>query len=150
MRINQTERGIAIFEGLKGAAVLFAGFGLLTFLHKNVQMLAEALLLHMHLNPLQHYPHVFLQLTSHIGDTQIWFLAIVAFLYAVLRFFEAYGLWFNLRWAQWIAVVSGGLYFPIELYEVIAHFSWLKLVILILNFAVVMFMIYKIKFPQHA
>lgn len=148
--MNTTERGIAIFEGLKGVAVLIAGFGLLTFLHKNVQMLAESLVFHMHLSPLQHYPRIFLQLTSHIGDTQIWLLAAFAFFYAVLRFFEAYGLWFNLRWAQWIAVISGCLYFPIELYEVMMHFSWVKLAIFILNFAVVVFMAYKIKFAQHA
>ncbi len=145
---NKAERGIAIFEAAKGVAMLLAAFGLLAFLHENIEAVAVSLLLHLHLDPQTHYPHFFLQLASHVGDKQIWLFALYAFFYASLRCLEAYGLWFNLRWGQWIAVISGGLYLPIEVFEVLKQFSWLKLLVLVGNVAVVVFMVYKIKYEH--
>lgn len=145
---NKAERGIAIFEASKGAAMLLAAFGLLALLHEKVEMVAESLILHLHLDPQTNYPHFFLQLASHVGDKQIWLFALYAFFYAGLRGLEAYGLWFNLRWGHWVAVISGGLYLPIEVYEVLKQFSWFKILVLLVNIAVVVFMAYKIKYER--
>jgi uncharacterized membrane protein (DUF2068 family) len=37
----------------------------------------------------------------------------------VVRFIEAYGLWHRRRWAEWLALLSTGMYLPWELVEVI-------------------------------
>ncbi|MCZ7627423.1 MAG: DUF2127 domain-containing protein [Candidatus Methylomirabilis sp.] len=39
--------------------------------------------------------------------------------YASVRFVEAYGLWLERRWAEWFAAVSGGIYIPFEIYELL-------------------------------
>jgi uncharacterized membrane protein (DUF2068 family) len=147
---NKAERLIALFEAVKGLLVLMAGFGLLTLMHHDMQTVAATLISHLHLNPATHYPHVFLELASHIGDTQIWLFALYAFGYAVLRLSEAYGLWHNLQWAQWIAVITGAMYLPVEVGELATKFSWLKLVVFVINVGVVLFMSYKIKSARQA
>lgn len=110
-------RAVAMFEGLKGLLVLVTGFGLLALIHRDLQATAEALVRHLHLNPASHLPTIFVHLVARIGDGKLWALALAALAYSSLRFAEAYGLWNDRAWASWLAVVSGGLYLPIEAYE---------------------------------
>ena len=142
---NKGERIVAIFEAAKGAIVLLAGFGLLTLVHKNVQIIVEEIILQLHLNPAKHYPRIFVDLASHIGDSQLWMLALFAVIYASLRLLEAYGLWHGMRWAQWLAVVTGCIYVPLEIYELLFRYSWIKLVTLIVNVGIVLYMSHRIR-----
>ena len=58
----------------------------------------------------------------------------------MLRLAEAYGLWFGRRWAEWIAALSGGVYVPVEIYELARGYSTVKLSALFLNALVVAYM----------
>ena len=60
--------------------------------------------------------------------------------YAAIRFAEAYGLWFERRWAEWLAALSGAIYVPVEIYELTRGVSWIKLTALLLNAAIVIYM----------
>ena len=133
---------VAVFEALKGAIVLVAGFGLMRLVHRDVAYAAEALVDRLHLNAAKKFPHIFLDLAANVTDVQLWGLAALATVYALLRFAEAYGLWFGRRWGEWIAAVSGGIYVPVELYELARGVSWIKIAALILNAAVVAYMCY--------
>jgi uncharacterized membrane protein (DUF2068 family) len=105
---------VAIFEALKGTLVLVAGFGLLSLVHRDLEAMAERLVEHSHLNPAHHYPRVFIEAASHTNDSRLRTLAALAFLYAVIRLTEAYGLWHMKVWAEWFAIISGSIYLPIE------------------------------------
>jgi uncharacterized membrane protein (DUF2068 family) len=135
-------RAVAVFEALKGAIVLVAGFGLTRLVHRDVEHAAEALIDRLHLNAVKKFPHIFLQLAANMTDAQLWGLAALAMTYALLRFAEAYGLWFQRRWAQWLAAVSGAIYAPVEIYELARGVSWIKVGALLLNAAVVTYMCY--------
>lgn len=133
---------IAVFEAFKGAVVLVAGFGLLSFLGKDADALAERLVHRMHLNPANHYPEIFIRAMADVSDTKLWLLAGFAALYAAIRFSEAYGLWHERRWAEWLAALSGAVYVPVEIYELTVHVTWLKLGALTLNLVVVAYMVW--------
>lgn len=137
-------RVVAVFEGAKGGLVLVTGFGLLAFIHRDLHSAAEELVRHLHLNPARHYPRIFLDAASRVTDTQLWLLAFSAFLYAVIRFIEAFGLWRRKLWAAWFGVLSGGVYLPVELFEVAHRPSWAKLTVLTVNLAVVAYLIYEL------
>jgi uncharacterized membrane protein (DUF2068 family) len=64
-------------------------------------------------------------------------LAGLAAAYGLARLVEAYALWRERRWAEWLAAVSGAIYVPFELYELIHRFSWLAMGALAVNLAVV-------------
>ena len=133
-------RAVATFEAFKGAIVLLAGFGLLAFIGKDAQHLAEKFVHRTHLNPAHRYPEIFLRAMSHVTDTHLLMLAGLALLYAIVRFIEAYGLWHARRWAEWFAALSGGVYVPIEIYEVWQKVTWVRVSVLTINLAIVAYM----------
>jgi len=145
MRITGGIRVIAVFEAAKGLLVLLAGFGLLSLVHHDVQQVAEDIVSHFHLNPASHYPRIFIQLAVNVSDTQLWTMAAFALAYASIRLAEAYGLWNELRWAEWLAVVSGGIYVPIEIHELLSGISGIKVCTLTINICIVFYMAYVLR-----
>lgn len=138
-------RTVALFEALKGSVVLVAGFGVLSFLGQDAERLAAELVQRTHLNPAKHYPQIFLHAMAGVTDTGLWRLAALAALYSVVRFLEAYGLWHERPWAAWLAALSGGIYVPFELIELARGPSWLKASALVINLAIVAYMVWVLR-----
>ena len=51
-------------------------------------------------------------------------------------------MWRGRSWGQWIAAVSGAIYVPVEIYELMRSVTWIKVSALLLNVAVVVYMCY--------
>ena len=135
-------RAIAVFEALKGALALLAGFGVLAIIPKGARHIAIELVGRLHLNAGKGYPSVFLKVLEDTKNTQLWLIAALVVVYACVRFAEAYGLWRSRTWAEWLAAASGAIYVPFELYELGRGFSWIKFGALVVNVAVVGYMCY--------
>jgi uncharacterized membrane protein (DUF2068 family) len=138
-------RAIAVFEAAKGLRVLGAGLGLLSLVHRNAAALAERLVHFSHLNPASKYPHIFIDAAASVTDARLWMLAAGAGVYAIVRLAEAYGLWRGRPWAEWLALVGGALYVPVELYHLRLHFTGLKIAVLAANLGVVGYMVYALR-----
>jgi len=69
------------------------------------------------------------------------YIAMAAFLYACLRFVEAYGLWHMRAWATWLGVITGGAYLPIEIYQLFHRVTAPKIGLLCVNLIVVGYLI---------
>lgn len=139
MSMTKSLRFIAILEASKGVFVLLAGFGLLGLIHHDAQHVGEELVRHFHLNPASRFPRIFIEAVTKASDTTLWLLACAAFSYAVLRLFEAWGLWRQRRWAEWLAAISGAIYIPIEIYELSRSVSWATVSLLVVNTANVVY-----------
>jgi uncharacterized membrane protein (DUF2068 family) len=135
-------RAVAVFEAAKGTVVIAAGLGLLSLLHRDAQHAAETIVRHLHLNPARHYPRVFIEAAARTTSSRLWLLAAGAFAYSAVRFIEAYGLWRLRPWAEWFAILSGGLYLPVEIYELVRHPTPLRAAILLGNAAIVGYLIH--------
>ena len=136
-RLQESIRAIAVFEAVKGVFVLAAGFGLLHLLHKDAHRIACEFISKVHLNPAQKYPKIFIDLADHITDGKLWFFSSLALIYSAFRFIEGYGLWKERVWGEWLAVVSGTIYLPIEIYEVCVKVSFVSVFALVANIVVV-------------
>jgi len=132
---------VALFEGAKGLLVLIAGFGVLSFIHQDIHAAALRLVEHIHLNPASHYPRIFLDLTEHITDARLWGLASAAALYSIVRMIEAAGLWLRKPWAEWFALLTGGIYIPLEIVEVARSITWPRVTVLAVNLWIVSYMV---------
>ena len=141
-RLKESIRAVAIFEAVKGVFVLVAGFGLLSLLHKDAHQIACEFISKVHLNPAQTYPKIFIDLADHITDGKLWFFAGLALIYSAFRFVEGYGLWKERVWAEWLAVVSGTIYLPLEIYEVCVKISVVSVFALVANIVVVAIVAY--------
>jgi uncharacterized membrane protein (DUF2068 family) len=135
-------RVVAMFEAAKGLLVLFAGFGLLAFIHKDLHLAAEQLVRHLHINPARHYPRIFIDAANQLNDVHLWVIAFSALLYSMVRFVEAFGLWKQRQWAEWFALLTGGMYIPVELFEITRGVTWPKATVLTINAAIVIYMAY--------
>ena len=135
-------RAVAFFEALKGALVLVAAFGLLSLVHRDLQALAERLVRRSHIDPASHYMRAFVEVAASTTDARLRTLAAMAFAYSTVRFVEAYGLWKMRAWAEWFAIISGCIYLPIELYELIERATVIRAGVLVVNALIVAYLLY--------
>ena len=139
-------RGIALFEAAKGIGALVVGIWLLTLLHKDMQTVATHLLhfLHrvLHLSPDGHVARSIMHGASRVTHGNLLMFAGLAFFYMTVRFTEATGLWLEKEWAEWFALISGAMYMPYEIYELIHHANLIKWGIFISNALVVWYMVW--------
>jgi uncharacterized membrane protein (DUF2068 family) len=143
-RQRRVLRAVASFEFAKGIFVLLMGFCALALVHKDVWLIAESLLALFHINTDRHSAQVFLDFADSVTDARLWAAARIAFAYAALRFTEAYGLWKERTWAEWVAFVSGTLLLPLEVRELLRGLTVMRCTLFLGNVAVVLYMLYVI------
>lgn len=132
---------MAVFEALKGLIVLAAASGVLTLVHKDVHAAAVQFIEHLHLNPASRYPRIFLDVASRLREVRLIWIAVGAVVYATIRFAEAYGLYREKAWAEVLAAVSGAIYVPFEVAEIVRNPSGHGATLLIVNLLIVGFMV---------
>ena len=135
-------RLVALFEAGKGLLVLLVGLELLSLVHQGAQNVGEEIVERFHLNFARRHPRILLYAATHLNDSNVRLLALAALAYSTVRFVEAYGLWRVRAWAEWFAIVSGGVYLPFELYELIRHPTLVKIAVLLVNVAIVAYLVY--------
>ncbi|MFZ0477882.1 MAG: DUF2127 domain-containing protein [Terriglobales bacterium] len=136
-------RTVATVEFVKGLIVVAAGLGVFSMRHhKDLWGIAESFLEFFHANPYHHYVGVFIALVSRFNDVRLWKIAVAASIYAAMRFVEAYGLWYALPWAEWMAFISGAVYIPFEMIDLIRRPTPIRLAIIVINALVVLYMLH--------
>lgn len=134
-------KGIALFEALKGTVVLIIGFGLVPYIHQDVHELSERFVHFLNLNPAHRLSGIFLHLIEGVPQIEIMWIAVIAFVYSGFRLTEAYGLWRQRVWAEWLAIISTGLYLPLEFFELFHRFGFIKLGIVIFNLLILGYLV---------
>jgi uncharacterized membrane protein (DUF2068 family) len=81
-----------------------------------------------------------MHLAEKINGRDIRVVVLLALVYAAIRFTEATGLWLEKEWAEWFALISGGVYIPYEIAEVLRHHNRMTWAILLINVAIVLYM----------
>jgi len=71
----------------------------------------------------------------HVGE-----IAALGFAYAAVRFVEGYGLWRERHWAEWFAVISAGIYLPIELTHFGRHPSFFTAGVILVNMLIMLYL----------
>jgi uncharacterized membrane protein (DUF2068 family) len=133
-------RTVATVEFTKGIVVVLAGLGAFSMRHKDIWGVAESFLEFFHVNPYHHYVGVFIDLVYRVSDVRLWKIATVASVYVILRFVEAYGLWYVRPWAEWLAFASGAIYIPFEASDLFHRPTWFRLLIIVVNLGIVLYM----------
>ena len=141
----QALRAVASFELAKGLIVVVAALGVVFAVGHDPWDIADAVLRLLHISPDHHFAQVFLDWADTLTDAKLWTIAAVACVYSILRFVEAYGLWYARTWAEWIALISGSLYVPFEVYKLIHRASLFHISVLTINLIIVLYMAYLLK-----
>jgi len=100
------------------------------------------------LDPGGHLVNQAIHKITSLSPHRIRELGIVSFIYAGLFLTEGIGLMLLKLWAEWFTVIITGSLVPVEAYELLHHPTALKALILIINIAVVFYLIHHIR--RHA
>jgi uncharacterized membrane protein (DUF2068 family) len=138
-------RAVASIELSKGIFVLILGVIAILLLHKDSWVIAESLLALFHISTDRRSAQLFLDYADDLTDARLWMLARLAFAYSALRFIEAYGLWKQRTWAEWVALGSGTLLIPLEIRELLRGVTLLRSAFFIGNLIVIFYMLYLLR-----
>jgi uncharacterized membrane protein (DUF2068 family) len=138
-------RLVASFEFIKGILALLAGVCAILLMHKDAWVIAESLLALLHISTDRRTAQLFLDFADDITDARLWMAIRLAFAYSALRFAEAYGLWRQRTWAEWVAFGSGTLLIPLEILELVRGVTLLRSVVFVGNLVIVFYMLYLLR-----
>ena len=136
---------IAVFKFIKGGALLGLACGAINFFHKDVAAEVEHWVNQLRIDPHNHYIATLLNKLELIHTKQLKELSTVGAGYAALFLTEGTGLLFRKRWAEWLTIIATSSFMPLEAYELIKEFTPLRLLVLLVNAAVVLFLIYRVR-----
>jgi uncharacterized membrane protein (DUF2068 family) len=138
-------RLIAVFKFLKAGLLIALGVGLFNLIHKDVGGLLERWCEALRLDPGSHFVNLAVEKAAHVSPEQVRKLGLGSFLYAGLFLTEGTGLWLRKRWGEWLTVIITSSLVPLEAYEIHRHPSYVKLAVLVVNVAIVAYLIYHIR-----
>jgi uncharacterized membrane protein (DUF2068 family) len=116
-------RLIAAFRLLKAALLIAAGIELLRPLHIP-EWIAQ-------------FPRVMVLVWKLDDPHRKHFLAATAFAYAALFIAEGTGLWLQNKWAEYLTLIATASFLPFEIYEVVKRVTALRVVVIVINAAIV-------------
>lgn len=134
-------RAIALFEAAKGLAALAAMAGLVDLMHHDVRRIAIELIGRFGLDPLAHYPSLLLHYADLLPGAPVQMVLLLGAAYVALRWGEAYGLWNDLAWGEWLGALSGGLYLPLEISHLVHRPTLAGWLVLGGNLALVVYLV---------
>ena len=105
MATRRALHAIAAFEALKGVAALAGIVGVLDLMHHDARHLAIELIGRFGLNPYARYPSLLLHYADLLPGADVHSLMFLAVIYISVRWLEAYGLWKDRAWGEWLAAL---------------------------------------------
>ena len=148
-RVNSSRTGvlrlIAVFKLLKATLLVAVGLGALKLVHKDTGDVVQHWVELFRLDPNNHYVDTALEKASRLTPGKIKELGLGSLLYAGLFLTEGIGLWLEKRWAEWLTVIITSSLIPIEIYEIFHHTTPVKIFVLLINIAIVTYLVYRIR-----
>lgn len=142
-------RLIALFKLLKAITLIAVGVGALKLLHRDMDSTLDHWVAVSGLDPGNRWVERAIEKASNLTPAKIKGLGIVSFIYAGLFLTEGIGLWLMKRWAEWFTIIITGSLVPVEIYELYRHLTATKILVLIINIAVVIYLLNRIRSDKH-
>lgn len=133
-------RFIALFEGGKATLMMSSLLAFIFIFHSNAYDLVKTLVKDLHVDPDNHYVLSLLMITSEFTGVKLLILCACAFLYSMIKISEAYGLWHRRQWGRTLGIASIGVLIPYEFYELLHLYTHIKLLTLLVNSAIVLYL----------
>ena len=149
-RHGPTHKGlwlIALFKLVKGTLLLLVGVGAVKLMHKDVGALVEHWAAVLHVDPDNKYFHALIERLGILTDKHLLQLGLGTFFYSALLYTEGIGLYLEKRWAEFLTIIATSIFIPIEIYELFRHFTWVRVGVLAVNVAIVLYLYRLIRRP---
>jgi uncharacterized membrane protein (DUF2068 family) len=132
---------IAIFKLFRGLLLTLTGIGLLSLLHKDVAAIVLQLATALNVDPDNRVIQGILVKLWGLNDRKLEAVSAGTFFYAALLTTEGVGLLMRQRWAEYFTIITTAALVPLEVYELIQHFTMIRVLILVANLLIVAYLV---------
>ena len=140
-------RLIAALKLLKGGVLVALGVGALTMHHRDgwVSTWVHALAA----DPHGRYVNQLLARITSFDAHQLRQIGVGSLLYASVFLVEGVGLFLRKPWAELMTVLVTTSFIPLEIYELVKHGSWAKVLVIVVNVGVVLYLLRRLRREHH-
>jgi len=130
---------------LKGLLLLALAVSALMFVNKNLAEELKHWIERFNVDPGRHVVQTMLAKVSGINAKKVELVSLVTFLYSALFLTEGIGLLLAKHWAEWLTIVVTASFLVPEIYELAKGFNGFKFILLLLNLAIVVYLLWRQK-----
>jgi uncharacterized membrane protein (DUF2068 family) len=137
--------GIRMIAGAKiakGVALACLSLGVFDLIHKDLTAIAQRFVQVARISPENKYVEIALEKLGLVEPSTLVRLGMLSALYASIQLIEGLGLWFGAAWAEYMVVISTGIFVPEECIGILRHPTWLRLGILLLNAVILVYVVW--------
>jgi uncharacterized membrane protein (DUF2068 family) len=136
---------LAIVKFVKGILLLIVGIKLLTLINKDAADVFEAFITRHGIDSGNRIVQTIAEKLEGVGKTQMILFSIGSFFYSALQLTEGIGLWMQKRWAEFLTVIATSLLIPVEIYEILEKFTWVRVIVFAANIFIVWYLATRLK-----
>ena len=136
---------IALFKLIKGILLLAVGIGALRLLHRDVAQTVAHWVNILRVDPDNRLIHGLLARALSVTPAQLREASAGTFVYAGLLLTEGLGLLFRKRWAEYFTIITTAGLIPIEVYELSRRVTTAKVLVLLINVAIVAYLVRRVR-----
>jgi len=138
---------IGLFKLFKALLLIAVGIGALKFLHKDLAGAVMHWVRVLRVDPGNRFIHGILVRIFRLTPKQLRELSVGTFFYAALFATEGVGLLLRKLWAEYFTIVTTGGLIPLEIYELVRHFTVTKLAVTVINALIVWYLVDRVRSP---
>jgi uncharacterized membrane protein (DUF2068 family) len=136
---------IAVFKLIKGILLVVVGVGALKLLHRDVAETVTRWVDILRVDPDNRFIHRMLSHLLAVSPKQLKEASVGTFVYASLLLTEGTGLLLRKRWAEYFTIITTAGLIPLEIYEISRHVTAVKIIVLLINAAIVLYLVARIR-----
>jgi uncharacterized membrane protein (DUF2068 family) len=133
---------IGTFKVLEGLLFVLLGLGVVRLLHRDIGDMLLRAAMALRLDPEGRFVNILLDQVQLLTPHKMRLISAGIFLKAGLDFVEGIGLALEKTWAEWLTIGLTASFLPYEIFELAAHFSWVKVGITLLNVLVLIYLLW--------
>ena len=148
--VGDQERGraiiwaIASFKLLKGLLLLAVAVGALRLLNEDIASKVRHWVAVLGVDPDNQYINALLTSITSLDNHKLEEIGAGSFFYSALLLTEGVGLFLRKQWAEYFTIIVTGSLIPLELYELAKKYSVTKIVVLLGNIAIVVYLVIRV------
>ncbi len=139
---------IGVIKLIKAVALFAIAASLLRLLNGDFEQNLRHFIEQLRFDPDSRYIHTALARLTGISHANLKLLDIGTFIYSALYVTEGVGLILKKYWAEWLTTIGTILFIPLEVYELVERFTAVRVLVLLLNIAIVIYLAYRLRL-QH-
>jgi len=136
---------IGVIKLFKALLFILLGVGALRLLHKDLVDALTHFIVALRFDPENHFINLILEKVALINPHRLREISAAIFLYAALDIIEGTGLALEKTWAEYLTLILTASFLPWEIFEIIRHVTWIKVVLLLVNVLVVIYLVFHVQ-----